>query len=107
MGNPFEFSVSLRVRHPTMDPARISAGLEMTPKYSWKVGDARQTPKGTPLDGNNPDSSCSFEIAKGADGELTECLRVAVSKLETQASFVRELRTTGGSTQLFCFWYPN
>jgi hypothetical protein len=37
----FSFELSLRVRHPFMDPAVLSRELALEPEYSFRVGDPR------------------------------------------------------------------
>jgi len=107
MKKPFEFAVSLRVVHPTMDPDLICKSLDWEAEYRWKAGAPRQTPKGTPLEGHYRSSYCSFEILSGDDGELAHCLRAAVERLEKYADFLRQMRADGGKIQFYVFWYPN
>ncbi len=47
----YEHSISLRFRHPSMDPAELSRELELEPGHMWKAGDHRATQAGTPLAG--------------------------------------------------------
>jgi hypothetical protein len=35
MGYPFDYHVSFRATHPTLDAAIIAAQLRMTPKFCW------------------------------------------------------------------------
>jgi hypothetical protein len=107
MATPFDYAVSLRVVHPTLDPERICNSLGMAPFRSWKSGTPRQTPTGTPLEGVYTSSYCSFDIADGDDGELARCIRAATERLEEHADFFREIRQTGGSAMFYIFWYPN
>jgi hypothetical protein len=32
------FKITLRLRHPSLDPSEISTALDLTPKFSWKAG---------------------------------------------------------------------
>jgi len=41
------FQVSLRIRHPTMDPAEISRALQFEPEHCFKAGEARPAVEGT------------------------------------------------------------
>jgi len=45
----FSFAIALRVWHPNIDPAVVTARLGITPKHQGKAGDRRVTPKGRPL----------------------------------------------------------
>ena len=47
VGPPFE--ISLRIRHPSIDPARISSELNIQPEHSFKVGDPRESSSGSVL----------------------------------------------------------
>jgi hypothetical protein len=53
---PYSFSVALRVWHPDIDPAVITAEVGFEPKTSWRAGEARCTPKGTALTGTRSES---------------------------------------------------
>ncbi len=50
---PYSFVVSLRIRHPFFDPDIFTKKLGFKPSRKWKAGDARFTPKGHPLKGDN------------------------------------------------------
>ncbi|MGA7539795.1 MAG: DUF4279 domain-containing protein [Steroidobacteraceae bacterium] len=52
----YEFTVSLRVRHPTIDPATITATLGIQPQHAWQVGEPRCDPAGLELGGAHRDS---------------------------------------------------
>lgn len=107
MGNPFDYHVSFRLTHPTLDADAIAAQLCMTPKFCWTAGEPRKTPKGTPLDGVREESYCTFDIGSGDDGELARCLSTALLKLTPAAEFLRHVRDAGGSPMFYVFWYPN
>jgi hypothetical protein len=107
MGAPFDFAVSLRIVHPDIDPAVVSAALSMAPKYSWKAGDPRVTPKGNPLGGTRKESYCTFDVARGGDGEVAERLAEAIERLAEHREFLGKLKATGGSAMFYVFWYPN
>lgn len=47
----YEFTISLRLRHPTIDPARITQILGITPQHTWKAGDPRRDPGGGSREG--------------------------------------------------------
>ena len=37
----YEFTVSLRIRHPSIAPSRITETLGIEPQHTWKAGEAR------------------------------------------------------------------
>src|SRR6186713_70212 len=40
------FQISLRIRHPSIDPGDISRELKVEPEYSFKAGDPRESGSG-------------------------------------------------------------
>jgi len=43
------FQISLRIRHPSIDPDRISRELKVEPEYSFKAGEPRESNSGSAL----------------------------------------------------------
>jgi hypothetical protein len=43
------FQISLRIRHPSMDPALISRELKVEPEHSFKAGEPRESGSGSAL----------------------------------------------------------
>jgi uncharacterized protein DUF4279 len=43
---PAQFSVTLRLRHPEIDPAEISRRLGIEPQHTWRAGDPRRLESG-------------------------------------------------------------
>jgi hypothetical protein len=37
----YEFTLSLRLRHPAIDPTKITQTLGIEPQHTWKAGDRR------------------------------------------------------------------
>ena len=103
----FNYSVSLRATHPTLDPTTIAGKIGLEASYSWAAGDPRKTPNGTPLKGVRRENYCSFDITDGDDGELAACLRAALDYLKPQRDFLRQMSINGGSLMFYVFWYPN
>ena len=71
----FKYQVSFRLRHPTVAMSALARVLPIMPRWSWQAGEARRTPKGSPLSGVYPDSYCTFDIAAGTDGEVAQHIR--------------------------------
>jgi len=40
----YEFTVSLRIRHPSIGPSRITEALGIEPQHTWKAGEPRGDP---------------------------------------------------------------
>lgn len=102
----YSFRISLRLRHPAMDPGQISRALAIEPKRFWKAGEPRQTPKGTPLDGINRDTYWTAEIAAGRwPSNLSEAIHDSLKKLVRCRSFLHQIRAEGGAAELFVGWF--
>ena len=43
---PLPFQLSLRIKHPSMDPATISKGLGIEPEHSFRAGQSRRSKTG-------------------------------------------------------------
>jgi hypothetical protein len=46
---PLPFQLSLRIRHPSMDPADISKGLRIEPEHSFRAGQPRHSKSGVAM----------------------------------------------------------
>jgi hypothetical protein len=40
--SPHDFSIALRIRHPSIDPAEITRRLGIDPQHAWRAGEPRQ-----------------------------------------------------------------
>jgi hypothetical protein len=100
----FSYSISLQVRHPDADPHDIARGVGLPVKRSWKIGQPRVTPRGTPLEGHYDATYCAFDLGAGDNGDLAERLRVVVTSLFSKRDFLLHLRATGGSLNFFITW---
>jgi len=102
----YHFLISLRVRHPSMAPEEITEAFGIEPKRSWKAGEARQTPTGTPLAGLNRDTYWTAEITAGRwPLEVNEAIYDTLRRLTHCRSFLHRLRAGGGTAELFVGWF--
>jgi len=67
-GSAFTYAVSLRVRHPNLDPAVLTETLHFAPLHSWKAGDPRRSATGAVLGGEHRDSYWSAPLPGDASG---------------------------------------
>jgi hypothetical protein len=95
--NPFRYSVSLRLRHPKMDPEDISVALQRKPQFQWKAGEPRTRPQGLPLEGINSVTYLCSQGRKGQGFDLAESLSSHLNELETHKSFLTAFVSSGGS----------
>ena len=54
--NAYEFTLSLRIRHPAIDPAEITRALAIEPQHTWKAGEPRRSPADETLAGTYRES---------------------------------------------------
>lgn len=100
----FTFTISLQVRHPRRSTDVISATLRRRPGRAWVAGEARVTPKGTPLPGVYKKSYCFYRLAKGTGPEALEArLRAATRTLAKHSAALRGWRRTGGRLSYYVF----
>jgi hypothetical protein len=38
---PHDYSIALRIRHPSIDPAEITRQLDIVPQHAWRAGEPR------------------------------------------------------------------
>jgi hypothetical protein len=103
--NPFKYAVSLRIRHPTMDPDEITRRLFLRPFASWKAGDPRKAIDGTVLEGLRESSYWTYRARPGSEMELSAFLLEFTSALEAHRAFLADIRATGGVVEYFIGWF--
>src|SRR3569833_2225536 len=50
-GSAFSYAMSLRVRHPNVDPAVLTKALHLEPLHCWRAGEPRRSASGDALGG--------------------------------------------------------
>ena len=101
----YEFTASLRMRHPRIDPATITQTLGIKPQHTWRSGTPRIGPEGESLEGlyhesywmarlmETPQLSSAQISVEGVLGETLALLR------RSQA-FLERIQAEGGVTEL-------
>ena len=105
--NPFLYSVSLRISHPDIDPRLITDTLHIQPKGTWKFGEPRMTPTGTPLEGVNRNSFWHHKFSAPDDGQCFSFIRSVTLALQPHRDFFHRLRAEGGDIEFFIGWFGN
>ncbi|MGX9417343.1 DUF4279 domain-containing protein [Vibrio sp. WJH972] len=105
--NSYRYKVSLRVRHPYIEPERICEELGLTPSRMWCAGKERRTPTGAKLDGIYDETYCTFRLPHEDDERLPEFLLKANKHLKSNAEFFDEIVSTGGDVEYFIGWFIN
>ena len=99
--NGLQFSLSLRLWHPTFHAANLTAEFDLEVEVSHDIKERRRTPKGTILDGVYSETYCCFSLKKNSEGRLGSDLNVWCEYLERHASFLREFVHTGGRLEFY------
>lgn len=109
------FQLSLRIRHPSMDPAEISRELHMEAEYSFKAGETRGPSRGASSASNHAESYwlapldaafwesrtlASLQPYAVEVGTLDLALVRCAYLLRRHAAFLRRVKTEGGDVSL-------
>src|SRR5262252_5547037 len=113
--NPYQFNLSLRIKHPERDLSDLYAKLSMVsmlkPKRIWKVGDVRIAQDGRTLEGQYIESYCYFSIFNEPQDSNAESLsstldRVTKALLPYKADLDNHTNS-GGTLEFFVGLYVN
>jgi len=100
------YEVSLRLRHPTMDPDEISSSLDLKPRITWRSGEQRRTSTGLVLEGSYDQSYWVGSLpVDSSQQSLIDTLELYLRNLESRAEFMRAFHDTGGNAEFFVGWY--
>ena len=110
------FSISLRVRHPSMNPDVITGTLGITPEHFWGCGEPRRSVSGAKLGGTHRDTYWSATlpetlqqglVSAGQPGgqsmwhvEPAILLARQVLQLKRHREFFDQVRAEGGDASL-------
>lgn len=101
-----DFTMSLGIRHPDVDPVRITRELGLQPEHVWRSGDQRQDHAGATVGGEHRESYWICDLASAQalpdrpvdlQSELTRIL----DTLRRSMPFMQELHHGGGTAELF------
>jgi hypothetical protein len=103
--------LTLRISHPTLDPDLVSRTLQIDPQFSWRAGDPRRTPKGTPLEGFRTEGywtadPFSYGWQPSTDARIEDALVELLSFLEPHGDFLRRI-SQGGAIQIWVSSHSN
>jgi hypothetical protein len=103
-GSAYTYAVSLRVRHPTVDPAILTDTLKLEPAHSWKAGDARQSQSGEAVTGQYRDSYWSApllgQMVGGVSLPLETFIAQQLLQLGRHRDFFSGMQAEGGEISL-------
>jgi len=101
----YEFTITLCIRHPGIDPARITAVLGIEPQATWKEGDSRVGSQGETLEGTYRESywtgglMAAPQLSSEYSSIEAELLKV-LGRLRQCYEFLLELRSGGAVSEL-------
>jgi hypothetical protein len=106
----YEFTLSLRLRHPAIDPSRITQTLGIEPQHTWKAGDPRRDPAGGALEGAYRESYWMGRLVDEpqlSSGLLSveSVLEQNLSHLRRSHAFLEQFKAEGGVAELYVSLY--
>jgi hypothetical protein len=94
------YKIRLLIRHPTIDPDRITNTLRLTPHLSSMVGSVRKTLRGTILPGLHKDSVWSHSFRAERNRFFFSDAVSLIGRLESHKALLVEIDKSGGSISL-------
>ena len=101
----YEFTMSLRIRHPHIEPAEITRNLGIEPQHTWRAGEPRRDATGGEIGGQYRESywmgrlMAQPELASDHVGVETEILRM-LAHLRKSFDFLQTLKAEGAVAEL-------
>jgi Domain of unknown function (DUF4279) len=108
--NAYEFTLSLRIRHPSIDPAEITRALAIEPQHTWKAGEPRRGPSDETLAGEYRESYWMGRLTEGpqlSSGSVTVegVLLETLVQLRRVEPFLATIRKGGGEAEFHVSMY--
>jgi Domain of unknown function (DUF4279) len=108
----YEFMMSLRIRHPRIDPAEITRVLGIEPQHNWRAGDLRRddSAAGDEIGGTRRESywmgRLMMKPALARDHVSVESeIEHTLGTLRRCFNFLETLKAEGGSAELHVSLY--
>jgi hypothetical protein len=101
----YEFTMSLRIRHPRVEPAEVTRVLGIEPQHTWRAGDPRRDHVGTALEGSYRESYWMGRLMRepllasdhvGIESEVVRTL----GQLRRSFDYLEALKAEGGEAEL-------
>jgi Domain of unknown function (DUF4279) len=89
-GSTIAYAISLRVRHPNLDPALLTETLHIEPLHCWRAGEPRRSATGATLGGEHRESYWSAPLPGQAVGAAAFPLELFLGQQLVQLSRHRE-----------------
>ncbi len=109
-GTASTYAMSLRVRHPNLDPAALTKTLRLEPLHCWRAGEPRLSVTGTALGGEHRESYWSAPLpgqpVGSADFPLEMFLGQQLVQLNRHREFLGRLQSEGAQISLLIEMSP-
>jgi hypothetical protein len=103
-GSAYTYAVTLRIRHPVLDPAILTDTLKLDPAHSWQAGTPRQSQSGAAVAGQYRDSYWSAPLPGQMVGGASLALEIFMAQqllhLGRHRDFFADLQAQGGEVSL-------
>jgi hypothetical protein len=101
----YEFTISLRIRHPSIEPSKITETLGIEPQHTWAAGDPRRDAAGEDCAGFYRESYWTGRLMDGpqlSSGQVSveSMLLQTLTHLRRSQPFLEQLNTDGGIAEL-------
>jgi hypothetical protein len=106
----YEFMMSLRIRHPRIDPAEITRVLGIEAQHTWRAGDLRRDSTGGEVGGMHRESywmgrlMVKPELARDQVSVESQIMHT-LGTLRRCFDFLETLKADGGSAELHVSLY--
>ena len=94
------YGIRILIKHPTIDPSKITQVLGIRPNSTTMVGEPRKTPKGASLPGVYRESTWSHWFNVQRNRLFFQDVTKLVETLEPHKQFLHELADQGGTVDL-------
>ncbi|HWW79733.1 MAG TPA: DUF4279 domain-containing protein [Steroidobacteraceae bacterium] len=109
-GSTFSYSMSLRVRHPSLDPVLLTETLHLEPLHSWRAGEPRRSATGAAMGGEHRESYWSAPLPGQAVGSasfpLERFLAQQLVQLNRHREFLSRLQSENAQISLLIEFTP-
>ncbi len=101
----FEFQISLKIWHPSIDPGDISVAVGIAPKIMHKAGMPKKLPNGSPWKGSYAKSYWCADLVEfcetSSPSTIEEKLNRIIGCLAPKKDFFSKITHQGGQVQLW------
>jgi Domain of unknown function (DUF4279) len=106
----YEFALSLRIRHPRIDPSVITAELGIEPQHTWRAGDRRLDAAGGAIEGSYRESYWMARLMQqpqlsSEPLSVERLLMQTLGQLHRSQSFLEKINAEQGVAELHVSLY--